>query len=203
MDARSQYRQNIRRQRSQLSHQKRKQCAQELANRLLHSQIFRNSRRIAAYLPVQGELDPSLIIKTAWEQRKKIYLPVLTPFNDNKLWFVRYEPGTRMLNNRFGIPEPVVKHRQRLSARSLDLVLMPLVGFDHQGHRLGMGGGFYDRSFAFLLNRKHLKKPRLIGLAYDFQEIPRLTPENWDVPLDAIATPSRHFPQFRRDTLIK
>ena len=197
MSTRSIHRQRIRQQRRQLTHQQRKQYALEVTEHVIHSSVFRNSQHIAAYLPVQGELDPKLIIKAAWERRKKIYLPVLTPFNDNKLWFIRYEPSTRMFNNRFGIPEPIVKHRQRLSVRSLDLVLMPLVGFDLQGHRLGMGGGFYDRSFAFLLNRRHLQKPRLIGLAYDFQKISQLTPENWDVPLDAIATPSQYISQFR------
>jgi 5-formyltetrahydrofolate cyclo-ligase len=197
MSIRSKQRQRIRQQRRQLTCQQRNQSAQEVAEHIIHSSIFRNSQQIAAYLPVQGELDPQPIIKAAWERRKKIYLPVLTPFNDSRLWFIRYEPSTRMLNNRFGIPEPVVKHRQRLSAPSLDLVLMPLVGFDLQGHRLGMGGGFYDRSFAFLLNRQHLKKPRLIGLAYNFQEISQLTPEDWDVPLDAIATPSQYVSHFQ------
>jgi 5-formyltetrahydrofolate cyclo-ligase len=79
-------------------------------------------------------------------------------------------------------------HRQRIQPLALDLVLTPLVGFDHKGNRLGMGGGYYDRSFAFLLRRQNWKKPRLVGLAYDFQQLDKLPAKNWDVPLTAVAT---------------
>jgi len=133
-------------------------------------------------------MDLTPLIERAWSLRKKIYLPVLAPLNSGKLWFVRYEPHSRMVRNEFGIPEPVVDHRQRIPARALDLVLTPLVGFDSQGNRLGMGGGFYDRSFAFLKLRKHLKKPRLIGIAYECQRLDRLKSEAWDVKLDGCAT---------------
>jgi 5-formyltetrahydrofolate cyclo-ligase len=75
-----------------------------------------------------------------------------------------------------------------MRARELDLILLPLVAFDESGQRLGMGGGFFDRSLAFLAWRQHWRKPHLIGLAYDFQKVAALPREPWDVPLDAVVT---------------
>ena len=122
--------------------------------------------------------------------KKQVYLPVLLPFHHNRLWFARFEPDTWLVVNRYGIAEPERIHRRRIVPQALDIVLAPLVGFDHKGNRLGMGGGFYDRSFAYLLKRKYWRTPRLIGLAYDFQQLPSLPDRPWDVPLTAVATDS-------------
>ena len=89
---------------------------------------------------------------------------------------------------RFGIPEPARIHDRRIKSIALDLVLLPLVAFDTAGHRLGMGGGYYDHSFEFIRRRVHWNKPRLVGLAYEFQRLPLIEPEPWDVSLDAVAT---------------
>ena len=86
------------------------------------------------------------------------------------------------------IPEPLVERRELVRVRDLDLILMPLVGFDLQGNRLGMGGGFYDRSLAFLRYRLYWKRPRLLGLAYDFQQVDILTADPWDIPMQAVVT---------------
>lgn len=96
-----------------------------------------------------------------------------------------------MKPNQYGISEPDIPISHQLKPIELDIVLMPLVAFDLNGNRLGMGGGFYDRSFSFLMRRKSNKKPRLIGVAYDFQEIETLDSDSWDVPLDAVVTESR------------
>jgi 5-formyltetrahydrofolate cyclo-ligase len=87
-----------------------------------------------------------------------------------------------------GIPEPERTHHQRIRPTALDLVLTPLVGFDDTGHRLGMGGGYYDRTFGFLNKRTRWRKPRLMGLAYELQRCQTLTRASWDVDLDAVAT---------------
>jgi 5-formyltetrahydrofolate cyclo-ligase len=150
--------------------------------------LFRNSRRIAVYLPADGEVDTAAIIERAWAMGKQVYLPVLVPFLHNRLWFARYEAGTPLVRNRFGIAEPRVVHRRRIETHALDLVLAPLVGFDGEGNRLGMGGGFYDRSFGYLARRRRWRKPHLVGLAYDFQQLPRLPAQHWDVPLTAVVT---------------
>ena len=102
--------------------------------------------------------------------------------------FARYLPGMPMRPNRFAIPEPAIARAQLLPAQSLDLILMPLVGFDRSGNRLGMGGGFYDRTLAFRHHRDGYRGPLLLGLAYQFQCLDGLQARHWDVPLDGILT---------------
>lgn len=189
MNSRTHIRNQIRQQRSELTHAQQMDAAGLLTTRLLASPFFKNSRRIAFYLPNDGEMDITPLISLAWAYNKQCYLPVLGLRNSRKMWFAPYQPDTRLIANRFGIPEPLHKNSARLfKAQSLDLILMPLVAFDNKGHRLGMGGGYYDRTLQFLLHRQKWIKPRLIGTAYAFQEVHQLDNEPWDVPLDGIAT---------------
>ena len=185
---RQKQRQAIRIQRRALSPMERRSRSEALCAQLFRQPVFRSASNIALYLPADGEIDTASIIGRCWTLGKKVYLPVLVPFLDNSLWFARYKPDTRLVSNRYGIPEPQSVHRHRVKPLALDLVLTPLVGFDHKGNRLGMGGGYYDRSFAFLLRRRSWKKPHLVGLAYDFQQLKKLPAQPWDVPLTAVAT---------------
>lgn len=179
----------MRQQRRALSPSANEACALGLAHQLLSSRIFRLSQKIALYLPNDGEIDPRFLLEPAWQQGKQTYLPVLGMRSMNQLWFLPFNDQTVLTPNRFGIPEPVHQRRdRRFKPQQLDLVLMPLVAFDTQGNRLGMGGGFYDRTLAFLQHRHKWRKPRLIGLAYEFQRVDSLPVQQWDVPLDAIAT---------------
>lgn len=187
-NARRELRSELRAARRALSPHTRRQYAEDCARQLLNHPAFRNARRIAAYLPTDGELDTAPLIERAWSLGKQVYLPVLLPQGENRLWFARFTPDTRLVHNRFGIPEPARAAHTRIAPLALDLVLTPLVAFDAQGHRLGMGGGFYDRSFAYLLRHNRWQRPRLIGLAYDFQRQSRLSAQAWDVPLYAVAT---------------
>lgn len=149
-------------------------------------QEFHQAHRIAAYLAFDGELDPLSMVSVAWERAKSVYLPVLR--GGEPMVFAPYSSDTPMAKNRFGIPEPVVSDDQCLQAQELDLVLTPLVAFDEAGYRLGMGGGFYDRTFAF--RRSEGGGPFLLGLAYELQR--RVVPRrDWDIPLDGVATESR------------
>ena len=185
---RPQQRRQLRARRRSLEPREREQRSAALSRHLFSQPLFRNSRHIAVYLPSDGEVETTAIIEHAWAMGKQVYLPVLVPFLHNRLWFTRYDADTPLVRNRFGIGEPRAVHRQRILTHALDLVLTPLVGFDAEGNRLGMGGGFYDRSFGFLGRRKHWRKPRLVGLAYDFQQLPQLPAQPWDVPLTAVVT---------------
>ncbi len=190
----SEQREILRTQRVRLSPEAQALAAQRLVRLVARTVFFRASRRVACYFPVDGEIDPRPLIDAAWARGKYCYLPVLSRLRDD-LWFARVLPDTRFRLNRFGIPEPLVERRGLLRARDLDLILMPLVGFDLQGNRLGMGGGFYDRSLAFLRRRRHWHKPRLLGLAYDFQQVDILAADPWDIPMQAIVTDSAvYFP---------
>ena len=179
-------RQSIRQQRRSLSRAEADDCAEQLAQRTARHALVLQSQRIAAYLAADGEIDPYPLMQSLWEQGKTLYLPVLVPFSNRKLWFAEFNPTDRLAFNRFGIPEPV--RRRLIKPCALDLVLTPLVAFDSNGHRIGMGGGYYDRSFAFLRRRQHWRKPRLLGLAFELQKQTAIKPNDWDIPLDAVAT---------------
>ena len=182
-------RQQIRSQRRALSDSEREHAAFLLCERIAASRTFQRSKHIAFYLTNDGEIDLSLLIKHAWQQGKQCYLPVLAEPNTQRLWFIPYTADTKLRNNRFGIPEPIHSYKTRLrKTLSLDLILMPLVAFDQQGNRVGMGGGFYDRSLAFLRHRKYWHKPNLLGVAYELQKQTQLETNPWDIPLQAIAT---------------
>ena len=161
-----------------------------LANQVARLQPFRTSRSIACYLANDGEIDPTYVVHAAWKMRKRVYLPVLSPFQ-RKLYFAPYQDGMEMHINRFGIPEPACSPVNWLRPWQLDLMLLPLVAFDGNGNRLGMGGGFYDRSLAYRQSRTRSLKPKLIGLAHELQHEPQLAANSWDIPLDIIATEER------------
>ncbi len=182
-------RQQIREKRRALSDSEREYAAFLLCQRIASSRLFQKSQHIAFYLSNDGEMDLSLLIKHAWQQGKQCYLPVLAEPNTQRLWFVPYTPRTKLKNNRFGIPEPIHLSKTRLKKTlSLDLILMPLVAFDEKGNRMGMGGGFYDRTLAFLRHRRYWKKPHLLGIAYELQKQEKLEAQAWDIPLQSIVT---------------
>lgn len=185
-------RRTIQRQRSALSQPEQIQLSQQAVARLTAQRLFRNARHIALYLPVRGEADPRSVRHRALP-RQHFYLPVLSPFRDGRLWFVRWDKSTRFRLNRFRIPEPYPHYRQHRPARWLDLVIAPLVAFDHTGTRMGMGGGFYDRTFAFKRCTMASLRPYLCGLAYHFQQAESLTRQPWDVPLDLVTSDSSFF----------
>lgn len=195
MSPRLDLRLELRKRRSALSDAARNDAARRIANRLALDPRYRRSRRIAAYLAVNGEIDCAPLIHTALAHGKQIFLPCIQA--DGHMRFKRWTPGTPMLRNRFGILEPHARARAYLPPQALDMVLMPLVGFDPRGNRLGMGGGYYDRTFAWLRHRPRPRNPRLIGLAHDFQLVRRLSRAYWDVPLDGAVTPSRTVRFFR------
>jgi 5-formyltetrahydrofolate cyclo-ligase len=184
----SELRRSLRARRNALTPDDLRLAAKRLAAHLAGTRLFLTSRRIACYLPNDGEIDTAAVIEHIRRLRKTCYLPVLSRLSHDRLWFAVAEADTKFTPNRFGIPEPVVKTRELIRAQELDLILMPLVGFDDQGNRLGMGGGFYDRSLEFLRHRKHWRKPHLLGIAYDFQRINGLAPDPWDVPLQGVVT---------------
>jgi 5-formyltetrahydrofolate cyclo-ligase len=184
----SDLRQNLRARRRALSADEQHQAARRLAVNLTGTRLFLTSRRVACYLPNDGEIDSAPVIEHIRRLRKILYLPVLSRLSHDRLWFAEAGPKTKLVSNRFGIPEPVVRSRDLVRAQELDLILMPLVGFDDKGNRLGMGGGFYDRSLEFLRHRNHWRKPHLLGIAYDFQRVNGLVADPWDVPLQGVIT---------------
>jgi 5-formyltetrahydrofolate cyclo-ligase len=160
------------------------QAAQSLKQRLNQNPNFKYAQRIGLYLANDGEVNTKPAIKQAWQNGQNVYLPVLDPVRKGFLWFLEYKPNSRMRTNRFGIAEPDPRFNKRIKAKFLHTIGMPLVAFDANGNRLGMGGGFYDRSFEFC--RQSEVKPKLFGLAHHCQKVDNLPLEKWDIQLKEI-----------------
>lgn len=186
--SRAQLRRHLRAQRRTLSRHAQRQAAQGLYKQLAQHPLFRRAQQIALYLPNDGEIDPRPLLRAAQQRGKATYLPVLSPWPRSKMVFQRIRIGERLQKNRFGIYEPRRNCKQQRKVWTLDLVLLPLVGFDRHGARLGMGGGFYDRSLAYRALRKNWHKPTLLGLAHECQQVDRLAMASWDVPLQGTVT---------------
>jgi 5-formyltetrahydrofolate cyclo-ligase len=185
--SRNDLRRELRTRRRMLSPHRQRQAARQLQRRLQQLPALQHARRIALYWPNDGEIDPRRFAAVA-APHQQLYLPVLQPFPVLTLRFVRWTPRQRLARNRFGIPEP--RRGVCLPARAMDAILLPLVGFDDAGNRLGMGGGFYDRTLSFL-QRTRRPTPLLIGLAHACQQVPRLDAADWDIPLHLIVTDTR------------
>lgn len=186
--SRGQLRKLLREARKALSPAQQRAAAQGLYRQLGQHPVLRRARAIALYLPNDGEIDPRPLLRAAQKRGIHTYLPVLSPWPRTKMVFQRILPGERLRANRFGIAEPLPSPRRQRPIWTLDLVLLPLVGFDQYGGRLGMGGGFYDRSLAYRTRRKCWLKPRLLGLAHECQKVDRLQQASWDVALQGTVT---------------
>lgn len=193
-------RHNITQQRKQLSKAQQQLRSQQIANHLYQSTYFTQAIHIAYYLPIAGEADPTSLQKptknitniSTHNNEKTFYLPIVARHEENSLLFAKVHKNTGYKKNKYSIKEPIYHTKDLLAADQLDLVITPLVGFDDQGNRLGMGRGYYDRTFAFKCknNTNTQKTPILIGYAYDFQQVNKLQAEDWDIPLDGIVTES-------------
>ncbi|PKH22668.1 5-formyltetrahydrofolate cyclo-ligase [Enterobacterales bacterium CwR94] len=184
---RQQLRQQIRQQRRALTPAQQQQAAHAVTARALQYGPVINAHTVALFMSVDGELDTQPLIQALWEQGKTVCLPVLHPFSAGQLLFLRYSADTPLITNRLRIPEPPLDIQQLVPLAQLDVLMMPLVAFDTQGQRLGMGGGFYDRTLQCWQQYGFQR----VGLAHDCQQVDSLPAQSWDIPLPAVLTPSR------------
>lgn len=181
--ARPELRSQLRERRAAIPPGQRLAAADAVARQLADRPGLHEPGYVAGYWAMNGEL-PLHSVQLRLAPGQVWCLPVLRP--GGRLRFAPWKPGDPLAGNRYGIPEPVVEPAATLAPEAMSLVLLPLLGFDRAGNRLGMGGGYYDRSFAFRRGRP--APPRLVGVAYACQEVPALDAQDWDVPLDALAT---------------
>lgn len=187
-------RQHFRQKRRQLGLQAQHSASSALLSQCLTNHLFTHKKQMAFYIANDGEIDPRLVIEYCWEVGIKVCLPVIDPQHKQQLLFVPYHSDSLMINNKFGIPEPDVNFSQIVPLHSIDHIFLPLVAFDQSGSRLGMGGGFYDRTLQTLFAKPiKQKRPMLTGLAHDCQQAECLQRQSWDIPLDQIITPSQIF----------
>ena len=172
--------------RNALSQREHSKNSQEISTHL--EQLLAPYHTITAYLANDAEPDISAFISASWKRKKRILLPVLHPFTPGYVMFQRYQSCTEMGKNRFAIEEPQLDCSAIVPTNQIDVVLLPLVAFDSNKNRLGMGGGFYDRTLAKVCSSS--KRPIFIGIAHDCQYSSAILPtEPWDIPLDHIVTP--------------
>ncbi|EMO8815247.1 MULTISPECIES: 5-formyltetrahydrofolate cyclo-ligase [Klebsiella] len=184
---RQQIRQQIRQRRRALTPEQQSQFALHAADRMMAYPPVLLAQTVAVFLSFDGELDTRPLIDQLWRAGKRVYLPVLHPFSPGNLLFLHYHPSSDLVVNRLNIREPKLDVRDVLPLSQLDVLVTPLVAFDAAGQRLGMGGGFYDRT---LQNwRQHRLQP--VGYAHDCQQVDALPTEQWDIPLPAVITPSK------------
>ena len=162
----------------------RRTASAKICDRIIHSHEFWSARAIACYLPTNDEVDPTQIIERAWRANKRVFVPVTD--THGAMSFCEVTPETVVTRNQYGIFEPVFG--MFIDAKSLDLVVTPLVAFDNDNNRIGMGAGYYDRCFHFLRMRRKWLKPKLIGVAFACQNVEHITPNPWDIPLYRVVT---------------
>ncbi|MDO9189117.1 MAG: 5-formyltetrahydrofolate cyclo-ligase [Sulfurimicrobium sp.] len=194
----SQLRRHLRQLRSQILPHQRRAAANSLLQVAMRERLLLRYSRIGFYLPFEGEMDMLPLLNQALRLGKSCYLPVVPRRFQKHLYFTRITARPSWYINRFGIHEHWSPRPIRASR--LDLLFMPLVGFDEEGFRLGMGGGFYDTSLAFLGRRKIWRKPYLVGIGYENQKVEQVPRDSWDMPLDAALTEHQLY-RFRRNTL--
>ncbi|RZV36028.1 MAG: 5-formyltetrahydrofolate cyclo-ligase [Chromatiales bacterium] len=150
-----------------------------ICNQVKASREFYASTLVGCYLPMFDEVDTREIIATAWRANKRVFVPVLR--NQSQMVFCEIREDTELAKNDFGIWEPT--RGFLMPPRNLDVVITPTVAFDKKAHRIGMGGGYFDRAFAFLRHRTQWIRPKLLGVAFRCQEVEKITPNPWDIRL--------------------
>ena len=195
LDTKPELRKRLRARRRSLSRAHQTGAARNLLAQLKSLPVFRNARKIAMYLANDGEIDPVRVMAWCWRNGIQCYVPVVIPGGRNTLVFAEATEHTTFVENRFGIQEPVVRGHNLIDPQQLDLVLLPLVAFDTNGNRVGMGGGFYDATFGSVRETGG-DRPRLIGIAHDIQRVGRIDAEPWDIPLSAVVTDAAVYPRI-------
>ncbi len=183
-------RKSLRATRRGLSTTEQSEAAEGLLKQLLTLESFLHSQKVAMYLANDGEISPAAVMSWIHQQHKQPFLPLVRQNNGrNSLVFAESKADTRYVENRFGISEPIADEVDLLQPEDLDMVLLPLVGFDRFGNRIGMGGGFYDTTFEFLHAIEPANRsPILVGLAHECQKVDRIDAESWDIPLNIVVT---------------
>lgn len=184
--SRSALRKRMRSRRLALPPGERIAAADKLSQTLEQLPEFLVDQCVAGYWAVAGEMPLHAAFARLRARDQTYSLPIID--DNDHLRFAAWRTGQPLRTNRYGIPEPEIATAGCLTPAELDLVLMPLLGFDRNGNRLGSGAGFYDRSFAFLRTADRPAKPVLVGIGYHFQEVSNLVAEPWDVAMDFIAT---------------
>jgi len=173
--------------RRSMTSSERSRASRRIVDGFLNSRYFLGSATIGCYVSMWDEVDTGAIIERAWRAKKRIFLPTTT--TQGRMYFRETLPESVLAKNDFGLWEPV--SGTRIEPSELDVVVTPLVAFDDYRNRVGMGGGYFDRTFAYLADRKHWLRPKLVGVAFECQRVPKIAPNPWDIRVFRIFTETR------------
>lgn len=173
------FRRNALRARREMTVEKRAHASKIICDKVTSSREFRAAKLIACYLPMPDEVDTQKIIERAWRANKRIFVPITR--KSGKMFFREIRPNSTLSSNQMAIWEP--DSGELISPRALQLVITPTVAYDDCNHRIGMGGGYYDRCFSFLRHRNQWLLPKLLGVAFKCQKIDEISPNIWDLRL--------------------
>jgi 5-formyltetrahydrofolate cyclo-ligase len=177
-----QQRQQARSARNALSSEQQKKHALLATHKILSSDFIKDKQQIALFLSQDGELSTEPLIHALWKMNKQVFLPKIT--FEKQLEFIEYLTTTKLKNNKYNIPEPQTNNGL-IKTATLDLILMPLTAFDTNGNRIGMGGGYYDKTLQSIPSNNN---PTLVGWAHQCQKVAKITPNPWDVKMNALIT---------------
>ena len=170
--------------RRKLTTEQRDDASLLISDLLVRQPTFQRAKCVATYLPAEDEVNSWPLIERAWRMKKRVFAPIVK--KNRHLHFCELGPNSRLSMNQFGLREP--REGCRIDSRRLDLVIVPLVAFDDGCNRIGMGGGYYDRTFSFLRARQSFRKPKLIGVAFERQRVEHIPASPWDIPLFQVIT---------------
>ena len=192
----SELRRRLRRARAQLSEDERAAAEREIG-RLLKRRIKRGGR-IGVYWPMGSELRLDGFVRAAQKRGVKLYLPYIEP-RSRRMWFTPYPAdGVKQERKRGRAKLHVPQFAGRkIRVHGLSLLLVPIVGIDREGYRLGQAGGYYDATLSAM---KYRLQAKTIGVGFACQLVDRLPHEAHDVPLDGFVSErgALAFRRFRR-----
>jgi len=177
-------RQSGRNSRASLSATERDIKSQIICDKVTSAAWFQRAEYVACYLSADDEVNTWEIIARAWAMKKRIFAPIVE--KNSKMRFREIDAQTELHQNQYGLFEP--SSGEFVSARMLDIVLTPVVAFDGKNNRVGMGGGYFDRTFSFLKHRNNWFHPKIVGLAFACQKVEEIPPNPWDIPLFSAVT---------------
>ncbi len=185
MKTQQQWRVEKRQARKNLSTTDKTDKSQQIVEQIIATDNYKNAQCIGAYLAMPEEVNLQSLIEIAWADNKQVYLPVVIDW-EKPLLFAPYHTDSQLVKDKLNIDIPNTDTDNYITAEQLDLVITPLVAFDRYNNRIGMGGGFYDRTFAF---KKHQNRPVLIGVAFAVQQTNSpISVNDWDIRPDRIIT---------------
>lgn len=198
MDSKTTLRQQKRSTRRSLTCEQQKQASLDLCQQLINRPEIKKSQAIASYISNDGEIDLAAFHQWCWKNGKSIYLPVLHPFSKGNLLFLKYEQNTIMHSNKYGIIEPKLSITLVRPINRLNIIIAPLVAFDEQANRLGMGGGYYDRTLMPIFTLPKANQPIILGVAHECQKTDIMDVQSWDIPMTKIITDQNCYPAHNK-----